>query len=109
MCSAPVTFGGGLTIVKGVASGRCGRNSPRLSHVWANFASIAAGLNVFSIGIKRRALPDGGGGGKWGTACLGYSKFHLDRKNVVEGKSVSLRWVLGGRRIRKKKQVAIVV
>src|SRR3546814_10536323 len=57
MCSAPVTFGGGLTIVKGVASGRDGRNSPRLSHSWAHFASIAAGSNVFSIGIMRRALP----------------------------------------------------
>src|SRR3546814_1859747 len=38
MCSAPVTFGGGLTIVNGVASGRAGRNSPRLSHSWAHFA-----------------------------------------------------------------------
>src|SRR3546814_20768247 len=48
ICSAPVTFGGGLTIVNGVASGRAGRNSSRLSHSRAHFASMAAGSKVFS-------------------------------------------------------------
>src|SRR3546814_20124282 len=43
-----------------------------------------------------------GGGGRVRHVALGKGR-HLDRKSVVEGKSVSVRVDLGGRRIIKKK------
>src|SRR5690606_26833905 len=62
ICRLPVTLGGGLTMVKGVASGRAGRNNP-LSSQWAyHRASIAAGSKVLarvlavSLVITRRAF-----------------------------------------------------
>jgi hypothetical protein len=48
---------------EGCRVGTRGRNSPRLSHSWAHFASIAAGSNVFSIGIAERLCQPG-----WGLA-----------------------------------------
>src|ERR1700712_2786210 len=53
ICSEPVTFGGGLTMVKGWASGRSGRKRPFVSQCAYHFASIAAGSKVLS-----RAVPD---------------------------------------------------
>src|SRR3546814_4753479 len=48
MWSEPVTLGGGITIVKGSASGRSGRNAPELSQCGYQRASMAAGLKVLS-------------------------------------------------------------
>src|SRR3546814_11685528 len=43
-----------------------------------------------------------------GSRCLGLGADSEDRKSVVEGKSVSVRVDLGGRRISKKKQITRV-
>src|SRR3546814_2291703 len=48
MWSEPVTLGGGITIVKGSASGRSGRNAPELSQCGYQRASMTAGLKVLS-------------------------------------------------------------
>src|SRR3546814_5913386 len=54
--SDPVTLGGGLTIVKGCASGRSGRNNPLLSQCGYQRASMAEGSKVFgnSLVMTRR-------------------------------------------------------
>src|SRR3546814_18510780 len=62
MCSEPVTFGGGLTIVKGWAFGRAGRNRPLSSQWEYHFASIWAGSKVLSRALSvmaRRFASDG--------------------------------------------------
>jgi hypothetical protein len=52
MCRLPVTLGGGLTMVKGCASGRSGRNRPFASQWAYHFASIAAGSKVLSSAVS---------------------------------------------------------
>src|SRR3546814_14947552 len=91
--SDPVTLGGGLTIVKGCASGRSGRNSPLLSQCGYQRASMAEGSKVFgnSLVMTRRF-----------NGCATEVKCGY-RKIVVEGQSVSVRVDLGGGRILKKK------
>src|ERR1700704_4727177 len=52
MCSEPVTFGGGMTMVKGLASRRSGRpalNAPLSSQIRDMRPSISAGWEVFSF------------------------------------------------------------
>ena len=44
MCRLPVTLGGGMTMVHGVASPRSGRNSPRVSQCSYQRCSIGGGL-----------------------------------------------------------------
>ena len=56
MWSEPVTLGGGMTIVHGVASGRVGRNSPSPSQCAYQRSSIARGSKVLGSSVMRRAL-----------------------------------------------------
>ena len=51
MCSEPVTFGGGMTMVKGTASFRSGRNRPCPSQWAYQRASIGPGSNVFANSV----------------------------------------------------------
>src|SRR3569623_3048848 len=53
MCSEPVTFGGGMTIVHGVASGRSGRNRPRSSQCAYQRASMLCGSKVLGSSLMR--------------------------------------------------------
>ncbi len=46
ICSEPVTLGGGMTIVHGVASGRSGRNRASSSQCAYQRSSIARGLEI---------------------------------------------------------------
>ena len=55
MCSEPVTLGGGMTMVKGSASFRSGRNSPCPSQWAYQRASIGPGSNVLASSVMRRA------------------------------------------------------
>src|SRR3546814_13629086 len=57
-------------------------------------------MKVFLVAI---CLPFSLVGGFWLTWALGYNLSVADRKSVVSGKRVSVRVVLGGRRIIKKK------
>src|SRR5438067_13608547 len=51
MCSEPVTFGGGMTMVNGSASLRSGRNSPCPSQWAYQRASIGPGSKVFGSSV----------------------------------------------------------
>jgi dipeptidyl aminopeptidase/acylaminoacyl peptidase len=51
MWSEPVTFGGGMTIVHGCASGRSGRNRPSPSQCTYHRCSIAVGSKVFGSSL----------------------------------------------------------
>ena len=51
MWSEPVTLGGGMTMVKGSASGRSGRNRPRVSQCSYHLASIGPGSKVLASSV----------------------------------------------------------
>ena len=53
MWRLPVTFGGGITMVNGSASGRSGRNSPLVSQCRYQRASIGPGSKVLSNSVMR--------------------------------------------------------
>src|SRR3546814_11595625 len=69
-------------------------------------ADIPAGLaNNAVAGVTLRATArEGGGIGVQGTAITETTRAHTDRKSVVQGKSVSVRVDLGGRRNITKTQ-----
>src|SRR4029078_9033234 len=56
MWSDPVTLGGGMTIVHGVASGRSGRNSPRLSQCAYQRSSMLLGSKVLGSSAMEAAV-----------------------------------------------------
>src|SRR5688572_9417815 len=60
----PVTFGGGMTMVNGSASGRSGRNRPFSSQWPYQRASIAAGSKVLGSSVMEWRLDEGRAAGE---------------------------------------------
>src|SRR3546814_11679083 len=69
-------------------------------------AVAARAVEIADAGLKARNRLDGQGDNESHFLALLRSRVERDRKSVVEGKSVSVRVVLGGRRIINKKIAA---
>src|SRR5690554_5669757 len=116
ICSAPVTFGGGIMMENGLASGPAlapATKASRLSHRSRIRASAAAGSNVLSITIARIplwscALSTGNGSGGKDTrprrapAFFIFARIPWGEARRAEGQSPSDRPVDTGRQVNQR-------